>query len=122
MKLRIKGDSIRLRLTQTEVRQFAETGIVESAMQVSPGVRLVYGLRAADCARLAVEMMQTGVTVVVPSDWGAEWAGSDEVGLRGEQDAGGGHSLSILVEKDFECLHRRPDEDDAFPHPDAYTR
>ena len=122
MKLRIQGDSLRLRLTRSEVRQFAETGAVESAMQVAPGVRLTYGLRASDRAGLAVAMNEHRVTVWVPHGWIADWADGDAVGFSGEQDAGEGRTLSILVEKDFECLHKRPDEQDAFPHPRADAR
>ena len=117
MKLRIKGDSIRLRLTQTEVKTLAETGAVESAMRVAPEATLAYGLRASGGSDLRVEMDARGVTVLVPEAWIGPWAGGDEVGFEGEQDAGDGRTLAILVEKDFACLHKRPDELDAFPNP-----
>ena len=32
-------------------------------------------------------------------------------------DAGDGRTLALLVEKAFACLHKRPDEPDAFPNP-----
>ena len=117
MKLRIKGDSIRLRQTQTEVRSLAETGAVESAMRVSPEAELVYGLRASGADTLTVQMSARGVTVLVPEAWIDPWAEGDDVGFDGEQDAGDGRTLAILVEKDFACLHKRPDELDAFPNP-----
>ena len=117
MKLRIKGDSIRLRLTQTDVRTLAETGAIESAMHVAPEASLRYGLRASGGDALAVEMDARGLVVLVPEAWIAPWATGDEVGFSGEQAAGGGRTLAILVEKDFACLHKRPDEQDAFPNP-----
>lgn len=117
MKLRIKGDSIRLRLTQTEVRTLAETGAVESAMCVAPEAALAYGLRASGGSELRVEMDARGVCVLVPQDWIEDWAQGDMVGFEGEQDAGDGRTLAILIEKDFACLHKRPDELDAFPNP-----
>lgn len=117
MKLRIKGDSIRLRLTQTEVKTLAETGAVESAMRVAPEAALAYGLRASGGSDLRVEMDARGVTVLVPEAWIGPWAGGGEVGFSGEQDAGDGRTLAVLVEKDFACLHKRPDELDAFPNP-----
>lgn len=122
MKLRIQGDSVRLRLTQTEVLQFAETGSVEDEMRVGPDAALAYGLRAADLDRLAVEMDGSALTVLVPRDWVGPWAEGDGVGFDGEQNVGDGRTLAILVEKDFECLHKRPDEPDAFPHPLADAR
>jgi len=117
MKLRIKGDSIRLRLTQTEVRQLAETGVVDSTMHITPGASLTYGLRAADRRQLAVEGDARALVVLVPRDWIGPWADGDDVGFDGTQDAGDGRELAILIEKDFACLHKRPDEQDAFPNP-----
>lgn len=117
MKLRIKGDSIRLRLTQTEVRQLTETGAVESTMHIAQGASLTYGIRASDLDQLAVEGDASEVEVLVPRDWIGPWADSDQVGFEGTQDVGEGRELAILVEKDFACLHKRPDELDAFPNP-----
>ena len=42
MKLRIQGNSLRLRLTQKEVAQLCEWGRVESVVEFSPGQELVY--------------------------------------------------------------------------------
>jgi hypothetical protein len=117
MKLRIKGDSIRLRLTQTEVRQLAETRAVESTMHIAPGATLTYGLRAVDLRQLAVEWDDRELVVLVPRDWIEDWSDGHRVGFEGTQEAGPGRTLSILVEKDFACLHKRPDELDAFPNP-----
>lgn len=124
MKLRIKGDSIRLRLTQAEVRQLAKTGTVESTMHIAHGASLTYGIRASDLRQLAVEGDASEVVVLVPRDWIGPWADGDQVGFEGTQDAGegrelevGARQLAILVEKDFACLHKRPDELDAFPNP-----
>ncbi len=122
MKLRIKGDSVRLRLTQPEVRQLAEAGAVEDAMHVAPGAALPYGLRAADVRQLRADWTGGTLTVLVPQDWIGDWAQGDGVGFDGEQEAGDGRTLSILIEKDFECLHQRPDEPDAFPNPLADPR
>ncbi len=117
VKLRIQGDSLRLRLTRPEVARLAATGAVIDAMHVAPGARLAYGLRATDGDALGVEMDGAGVTVLVPRAWLGEWADGDEVGFSGSVDAGDGRSLALLVEKDFDCLHRRADEPDAFPNP-----
>ena len=37
MKLRIQAGSLRLRLTQSEVKQFAQTGRVEESVALAPG-------------------------------------------------------------------------------------
>jgi hypothetical protein len=42
----------------------------------------------------------------------------DQVSIEASQPAGAGCVLSLLIEKDFECLHSRAEGDsDAFPNP-----
>lgn len=119
MKLRIQGDSLRLRLTRTEVRHLVESGTIIADMRLGPESSLVYSLRAADCDALAAEMDGSGLTVLVPRPWVEGWPDDDRVGFEGTQETGDGQQLALLVEKDFDCLHKRPDEVDPFPHPDA---
>ena len=117
MKLRIQGDSIRLRLTQSEVAHFAADGTVEATTHFGPGRTLTYALQSADADDLSAEFGDGTLTVFVPRAWATPWAESEQVGFEGTRDAGDGRTLALLVEKDFECLHKRPDEEDAFPHP-----
>lgn len=120
MKLRIRGNTIRLRLTQGEVDTFLSSGRVEEFTHLGPGERLVYALEAsATASDLAARFDGGRLTVFVPEAAARDWATTEQVGLEGEQPVEAGTLLSILVEKDFECLHRRPTEDDAdtFPHP-----
>jgi hypothetical protein len=119
MKLRIKGDTLRLRLTQSEVRHLAETGAVSDALHLPGAPALVYALRAADVPALRAERSPDALTVHIPQPWVAPWADGDGVGFSGEQDLGGGRALGLLVEKDFACLDPRADESDAFPNPRA---
>ncbi len=117
MKLRIRGNSIRLRLTQGEVQTLAEKGRVEDAIAFAPGSRLVYAL--AFGGSLGAKLEGSRVEVTLPAAQGKEWASSTRVGLEGEQPIAGGEPLRILVEKDFACLHPRKGEDDrdAYPNP-----
>ncbi len=118
MKLRIKGDTLRLRLTQPEVALFAAEGCVEDALHVAPGAALRYRLYA-DPEATALGAVWNGslLTVVVPEGWARPWAEGNEVGVEGAQAAGEGHTLTLLVEKDFACLHEARDEPGAFPNP-----
>ena len=53
MKLRIKGPSLRLRLTQGEVRALADAGQVQEAVPFGAGVNLTYRLsRDANLKRI----------------------------------------------------------------------
>lgn len=121
MKLRIRGDSIRLRLTQTEVRVLAGGGVVEMSTRFAPGQRLVCALVPSLGAQTSSASLRDGrLEVLVPSDRVRSWARSEEVSLSAEQPTGPESLLSILIEKDFQCLsHRGEDDADAYPHPAA---
>ena len=119
MKLRIQGDTLRLRLSRTDLATLDQTGAVEAVLHAAPGAALRYALRVADVPHLGATVDGAAVTVLLPRPWAAGWAGDARVGFEGTQDAGDGRTLAILVEKDFDCLHRRPHETDLFPHPDA---
>ena len=118
MKLRIQGDSLRLRLTRPEVERLATEGRVEDTMHVTPSVTLRYALVAigGDTALRAV-LEGTTLTLSLPMEWLAGWPGDERVGFEGTQEAGGGRTLTLLVEKDFQCLHRAADEPDHYPNP-----
>jgi hypothetical protein len=122
MKLRLRNNSVRLRLTQGEVERFRESGIVEESIEFGPGAhqRLTYALATtADGQSVHATISANRVIVYVPASDGREWAGSDRVGMQGRQAIGRGTELHILVEKDFTCLEPRADGDDidTFPHP-----
>jgi hypothetical protein len=120
VKLRIRGNSLRLRLRRGEVRRLADEGLVEERTEFGPGSSpLVYALRADDVPRVAATFDAGGIVVSVPRSAARRWASSDQVGIEGSQDTGRGEALRILVEKDFECSDAAADEgqDDAYPNP-----
>jgi len=122
MKLRIRGNTLRLRLSQAEVEQLERTGRVEDATGFGPGRRLVYALQASGTAtQLSAHYEKDTITVLVPETLAGTWIGTDQVSLEGEQPTGTDDTLAVLVEKDFKCLHREGDaaDADAFPHPRA---
>lgn len=120
MELRIKGDSLRLRLTQVEVQQFGATGTVEERVRFGGECALIYRLhRDAAAVRLAASFADGAIEVRVPAPAARQWCSTDEVTLADRQASG----LRIVVEKDFACLKPRADEDesDNFPHPQAMS-
>ncbi len=121
MKLRIRGNSLRLRLGQQEVAQFADTGQVTDRIRFGPAPdqHLTYGLRrTADITALAVSQTSDRIMVLVPTDAAHAWTTTDQVSLRGSVPVDAAQELSLLVEKDFACLVPRGEDDrDAFPHP-----
>jgi hypothetical protein len=120
MKLRIKGDSVRLRLTQSEVRALADEGAVEDRVRFGAGAALTYRLsRDASATGISASYANGTVEVRLPDRAAMSWAASNEVTLQGAQPAAPGAELRIVVEKDFACLSVREgeDESDNFPNP-----
>ncbi len=113
MKLRLHDNSLRLRLSQPEVTQFGETGHVQNTLTFSPGRTLTYSLETAPVQEVAAAFEGNRLSVVVPAPVAQKWIHSDQTGIEGASA-----SLKILIEKDFQCLHRSSEEDrQAFPNP-----
>lgn len=122
MKLRIRGNSLRLRLGRSEVEALLREGRVTETVRFAPGVRLVYEL-LADAGVSAVEASLEGATVRVraPRAVVESWARGEDVGFSGSQPAEGEEPLRVLVEKDWSCLTPRQGEgdEDGYAHPAA---
>ena len=122
MKLRIRGNSIRLRLGESEVAQLVNGGFVSESIQfsASPESHLTYSVvTSPDIKEITARLADGEIKVTVPEGLGREWANSEQVGLKHSQQINSASSLSILIEKDFRCLDPRPGEDqsDTFANP-----
>ena len=116
MKLRIKGDSLRLRLTRGEVAALASDGVLSERMQL-PGASLTYAIVAdPDATSMSAQLHDGALTVTAPAAMVRSWVGSEAISLEAQDGP-----LRILVEKDFACLTPREGEDDsdAFPNPNT---
>lgn len=118
MKLRIRGNSIRLRLLRGEVAEFSSTGTLRETVNFGAS-NLTYILQIADGANdLSVNFADGEIVVSVPPAAARDWTETETVSLTGEQKNEDGAVLKILVEKDFVCLDRIDDDDnrDAYPN------
>ena len=121
MKLRIKGDSLRLRLSQGEMRALAERGAVEDEVSFPGGAALKYRLRVDEKNdAISASYASNIIDILVPRTLSDRWCGTDLVTLSASQPVGGGE-LRLVLEKDWACLAPREgeDESDNFPHPEA---
>lgn len=120
MKLRIKGNSLRLRVTPSEMTRLLESGRIEETIyfSVETGAHLTYVLEHSGVgSAIAVRWAPQLVAVVIPSDEARRWGNSSDVGLYGEVDTSSG-VLELAVEKDFACLDKSDTENaDTFPNP-----
>lgn len=109
MKLRILNDSIRLRLDRQEVERLGAGGTVRCATRFPAGAPFGYELGAGGEA-VSAAFVDGVMRISVPVTALAAWAGDDtRVGIRESLPLDAGE-LTVLVEKDFECLEPRPGE------------
>lgn len=115
MKLRIQGNSLRLRLTQKEVALARNCGLVESRMEFAPGRSLIYLLEGSPNAEtMSASFDGRAIRVTIPMHEMTGWTDSDRLGIESRSQTG----MQLLVEKDFQCLHRSVEQEpDAYPHP-----
>ncbi|MEO6187922.1 MAG: hypothetical protein ABIO82_08125 [Ginsengibacter sp.] len=118
MKIRIKGNSIRLRLSKSEVDVFAAEGIVEEATEFGNDT-LVYAVKSYEAGNMSAEFVGGNVTIFIPKIMVQNWVGSDLVGLDYDMPVKNEKYLSILVEKDFKCMDAviKEDQSDYFENP-----
>jgi hypothetical protein len=122
MKIRIKGNSLRIRLTKSELAQIQEGLAVSEAIYFSPKSKLTYSLVPKQDAK-SIEAHFDGQTieVSVPMIEAQDWASSSTVSLKTNLATENPDALFILIEKDFFCLkprnHEIEDESDLFDNP-----
>lgn len=117
MKLRIRGNSIRLRLTQGEVEQLKLKEVIEEKVQFPGGETLTYRLALAEV--LYATLSHQTLQVDIPRQEALAWIYSEEISLDEQTLTANDEELRILIEKDLQCLTERVGEDDsdAFPNP-----
>lgn len=121
MKIRIKGNSIRLRLTQTEVANFARFGNLEERTEFGDTFFAYELLRNEAVKTLSATMHGNKITMHVPSSIANEWTTTDVVGFQDNQPLPDGKQLFLLLEKDFVCLDNTfEDQSDNYPNPNAH--
>jgi hypothetical protein len=123
MKLRLLDDSIRLRLSRSEVVAAHEQGVVEGQTRFPDGSVFRFALEALPSTSGA-RACYVGDRMVVqlPAAEISAWASDDTaVSLRGELSLPVGGPLKLLVEKDFRCKSPRDDEEQSglFTNPEG---
>ena len=118
MKLRLRGDSLRLRLSQSDVACIERgEAVIETTNFAQSTLR--YSLHPSDGVACEAYFVDGAIQVRVPSGEALRWAQGTAVGI--EVQVG---SLAVLIEKDFACLEPRAgaEDGDTFPNPKAVKR
>jgi hypothetical protein len=120
MKLRLLDSSLRLRLTRSEVSTIGDGGMVEGHSRFPDGSEFRYSLGVDDTPGIRARALAGGLEVLMSRTLATPWATGEAVSLSAEWPLPDG-SCRILIEKDFDCLHPRVEDEgaDTFPNPTA---
>lgn len=120
MKLRLQDGSVRLRLTKPEVALIGRGVRVQARSCFPNGEVFTYALAVTAGEQVTARYDDECIEVQIPRRVAVEWASGDAVSIAATQPTARGE-FSILVEKDFSCLHPRDgvSEEGTFPNPRA---
>src|SRR5258707_791989 len=102
MKLRLKGNSIRVRLDRRDIERLINEGRVGDAVRFGPGLEFSYAVEAGSAPRERPQVSYTAGRLVIsidPADV-EEWLSGDRVGFDHQQPVAGGF-VRVLLEKDL---------------------
>jgi hypothetical protein len=125
MKLRFKGNTLRVRVSRSEVARLLAGDRLEETIHFTPepAAKFTYALQQVQSlSRPTVQYKENSVVILIPADQASAWGTTDQVGIAEDIGLGNLGSLAILIEKDFACLDRsEEDNEDTFPNPNAGT-
>ena len=122
MKLRIKGNSIRVRLDRRDIEGLVDQGRIDDALRFGPGLAFSYAVEVgvAPRDRPNASYADGRLTIRIDPEDVEEWLASERVGFDHQQVVDGG-VVRVLLEKDFACIDRpfgeEADDAYAFPNP-----
>jgi hypothetical protein len=129
MKLRIWGNSVRVRLDRKDLAELLDRGLVRDALRFGPGsthtftYAVMIGAAPPGSPRADYS---SGLLVVTIDPVAVElWATGTRVGFDEEQTMPGG-TVRVILEKDFGCSDRLSEDEAedpwAFPNPSVVCR
>ncbi len=112
MKIRIKDNSIRFRLTQSEVLELGKKRIVSSYTQFIDRP-FIYAIEQTEDKELSASFIENKIAIKIPQKMVEELVSTDTVGFEGQTGL-----IKLLIEKDFVCIDNTlEDQSDNYPNP-----
>ena len=126
MKLRLHRNSIRFRLSQSEVVELNKQGVLSESISfdINPENQISYLLEQTQKENIYSTFQNNQLKVYIPEASIDHWANSvEQIGIYAELPLAEGHLLKVVIEKDFKCLIDRPGEEegDLYPNPARST-
>ncbi len=110
MKLRIRDNSVGLRLTKEEVETLRKQGVVSACTGFPGGRELRYELESSPASVAPAAFYSDNVlTVRLPETAVLAWATTEQVTIEGEQVLVDGEKIAIAVEKDLDACTQLDD-------------
>jgi len=120
MKIRIKNNTVRFRLSKSEVERFDQEGYIEATTAfVSQTLTYAIERRTDDLGHeLSADFSNNIITLYMPEKMAKEWMEPQVVGFDTYMGLDNGEQLYLLIEKDFKCLDEtHEDQSDNFDNP-----
>ncbi|RYE35813.1 MAG: hypothetical protein EOP42_05595 [Sphingobacteriaceae bacterium] len=119
MKIRIKGNSVRLRLSRSEIELFGKEGYLEEVTEFANGTFSYAIQKLFEGRSLDASFTEQKLTVFVPQAVMQEWVNTDIVGFDHHLPVGEDKTLFLLIEKDYKCIDgdAAEDQSDYFDNP-----
>lgn len=117
MKIRIKGSSVRYRLTKSDVSNLCKEGYMEEVCSFGES-SLTYALEKNNAAEISASFNDNKIIVYLPANMLNGWDNNDTVGFNHSMKINDGQYLQIIVEKDFKCNDETTeDQSDNYENP-----
>jgi hypothetical protein len=118
MKLRIKGNSIRIRLSKTEVEDLVSGSLLGDSTSFGHN-RFGYAVQPVnDGDSLTARYENNVITLFVPKALLKDWSTNSVVGFEAMMPLDNSGYLHLLLEKDFKCIDETiEDQSDFYENP-----
>jgi hypothetical protein len=103
MKVRFKGNSIRVRVSSSELARIQAGTRIEETVHFPepPEATLIYALEAVRQAPdVTIRYDDREVTVIISEDQARNWGSGSQLGVHTSLDLGAAGSIEVIVEKD----------------------
>ena len=121
MKVRINGNSLRFRVSRSDLTSLVAGNRVTTSIRFAPqpDAAFTYALERSSSAQMvAVRYISGEVAVILSAAQINVWNSTDQVGIYETLDIGNSEELDLVIEKDFACLDGTDAQnEDTFPNP-----
>lgn len=118
MKIRIQRNSVRYRLSKTDIEKLCNDGYLEEVTPFGHADFIYAVTRSADASALSASFENGKILLRIPQKFTDGWADNNVIGHSGEMHVANGDVLKLLIEKDFKCLDNvTEDQSDNYENP-----